>query len=161
MVNSDNILELVKHNSLNAIKDRKDYQEETYNRLNKILLRASEYNNVTGVFLAQVSNQSCRIFQVMYRETNAPVHNEYKYTHGCDFFLFCIDDNYLTIDDIADHYAKLGFLTGIKVFQYHNYLQYRLLISWSDEESTDDKVNIHKYINGMDIFAEDSHPEAY
>lgn len=62
MVNSDNILELVKHNSLNSIKDRKDYQEETYNRLNKILLRASEYNNVTGVFLAQASHQSCRIF---------------------------------------------------------------------------------------------------
>ena len=27
-------------------------------------------------------------------------------------------------------------------FQYHNYLQYRCLISWSDEETTDDKVNI-------------------
>lgn len=157
----NSLLETVQKNSARAIKNKKDYHREVFKIIDNILVRASEYADVTGVFLAQASNQSSRLFQVMYRETNSPVQYEYKYTHGCDPWLICIDDNYLTIEDIADHYAKLGFLTGIKVFQYHNYLQYRCLISWSDEENTDDKVNIHKYVDGVDIFADDPHPEKY
>ena len=157
----NNILETVQKNSTNAIKNKKDYHSMIFKIIDDILIRASEYEGVTGVFLAQVTGKSSRLFQVMYRETNAPIQYEYKYTHGCDPWLICIDDNYLTIDDIADHYAKLGFLTGIKIFEYQNYLQYRCLISWSDDENTDDKVNIRKYVNGVDIFADDPHPEAY
>ena len=157
----DSLLEMVQKNSARAIKGKNDYHREVFKIIDNILMRASEFENVTGVFLAQATDKSSTLFQVMYRETNAPIQYEYRYTHGCDPWLICIDDNYLTIEDIADHYAKLGFLTGIKVFQYHNYLQYRCLISWSDEETTDDKVNIHKYVNGVDIFADDPHPEEY
>ena len=155
------LLEMVQKNSTRAIKGKNDYHREIFKIIDEILLRASEYENVTGIFLAQATTKSSRVFQAMYRENNAPVNNEYKFTHGCDPWLVCIDDNYITIEDIADHYAKLGFLTGIKVFQYRDYLQYRVLISWSEDETTDDKVNIHKYVNGVDIFAQDSHPEAY
>ena len=157
----DNILKIAQENSLKATKQKEDYQNDVFELIDGIILKASEHSGVTGIFLAQVTNQSSRIFQAMYRETNSPVNNEYKYTHGCDPWLICIDDNYLTIEDIAHHYAKLGFLTGIKVFEYKNYLQYRCLISWSDEENTEDKVNISKYVDGVDIFADDSHPEAY
>lgn len=155
------LLEQAKLNSENATKTKEDYQKEVFDRIDTIILNASQYKNVTGIFLAQATDKSSKIFQAMYRETNSPVNSEYRYTHGSDHWLVCIDDNYLTISDIAQHYAKQGFLTGIKVFQYHNYLQYRCLISWSDEENIDDKVNISKYVNGVDIYAEDSHPEAY
>ena len=157
----NNLLEMVQNNSAKAEKGRKDYHNEIFKIIDNILLRASEFKDVTGVFLAQAAANNSRVFQVMYRETNSPVNNEYKYTHGCDPWLLSIDDNYITIEDIADHYAKLGFLTGIKIFEYKNYIQYRVLISWSDDENTDDKVNISKYVNGINIFAEDSHPEAY
>ena len=156
-----NLLEMVQNNSVKAEKSRKDYHNEIFKIIDNILLRASEFKDVTGVFLAQAAANNSRVFQVMYRETNSPVNNEYKYTHGCDPWLLSIDDNYITIEDIADHYAKLGFLTGIKIFEYKNYIQYRVLISWSDDENTDDKVNISKYVNGINIFADDSHPEAY
>ena len=156
-----NLLEMVQNNSAKAEKGRKDYHNEIFKIIDNILLRASEFKDVTGVFLAQAAANNSRVFQVMYRETNSPVNNEYKYTHGCDPWLLSIDDNYITIEDIAYHYAKLGFLTGIKIFEYKNYIQYRVLISWSDDENTDDKVNISKYVNGINIFAEDSHPEAY
>ena len=156
-----NLLEMVQNNSAKAEKGRKDYHNEIFKIIDNILLKASEFKDVTGVFLAQATANNSRVFQVMYRETNSPVNNEYKYTHGCDPWLLSIDDNYITIEDIADHYAKLGFLTGIKVFEYKNYIQYRVLISWSDDENTDAKVNISKYVNGINIFAEDSHPEAY
>lgn len=155
------VLDMAKQNSASATKGKEEYRVEIYKLIDDIILRASKYTGVTGIFLAQASNKSSRIFQAMYRENNSPINAEYKHTRGCDPWLICIDDNYLTIEDIAYHYARLGFLTGIKVFQYQNYLQYRCLISWSDDENTDDKVNIHKYVDGVDIFADDPHPEAY
>ena len=157
----DNVLEIAKQNSINAYKDKDEYLDSLYNLIDSIILEASKYKDVTGIFLAQLNGYTTRVFQVLYREENSPVNNEFRYTHGCYSNLLVIDDNYASIRDIADHYAKLGFLSGIKVFEFKSFLQCRLLISWSDTENTDDKVNIHKYVNGIDIFASDSHNEPY
>ena len=59
--------------------------------IDAIILRASQYKDVTGIFLAQVTY---RVYQAMYRETNTPVDREYEHTHGADPFLLSIDDNY-------------------------------------------------------------------
>ena len=152
------LLKQAQENSANATKSREDYAKSLFEVIDAIILRASQYKDVTGIFLAQVTY---RVYQAMYRETNTPVDREYEYTHGADPFLVSIDDNYISIDEIVDHYARLGFLAGVKVFFIHNGVQCRILISWSDEESTDDKVNIHKYVNGEDIFKNDSHYEDY
>lgn len=154
----NDLLKIAQENSKNAIKTRKDYAETVFESINNIILNASKYKDVTGIFLAQVLP---KVFQVMYRETNSPLDSEYEYTHGSNTTLLSIDDNSLRLEDIVDHYARLGFLAGIKVFVYRNSVQYRIIISWSDEESTDDKVNIHKYVNGEDIFKNDSHYEDY
>lgn len=154
----DNLLEVAKERSRNAIKSNDDYAETVYEMIDKAILRAAEYKDVTGIFIVQIEP---RVYQVMYRETNSPLDQEYYYTHGADSFLLSIDDNTLPLEKIVDHYARLGFLSGIKVFRMYNSVQYRVLISWSDDEETDNKVNIHKYVDGVDIFANDSHPEAY
>lgn len=154
----EDLLKIVQENSKNATKEKEDYSKLVFDIIDNIIIRASHYKNVTGIFLAQISP---KVYQAMYRETNSPLYREYEFTHGADSTLLSIDDNYLSLEEIVDHYARLGFLSGIKVFVYSETIQYRLLISWSDEESTDDKVNIHKYVNGEDIFKDDSHPEAY
>ena len=124
-------------------------------------MRASEYKDVTGIFLAQCVANCSRIYLAMYRETNSPLDDEYEYIHGCDNTIIPIDDINVTAKDVAEHYAKLGFLTGIKIFEYGYDIQCRILISWSDEEDTSNKVNISKYVDGVDIFAHDPHPEYY
>ena len=156
-----NLLELAQRNSACAVKTKEDYKEEVFKSIDNIILRASEYKDVTGIFLAQMIYNCSKLYQAMYRETNTPIDNEYEYVHGCDNTIVCIDDINITVKDIAEHYAKLGFLTGIKIFEYNYDIQCRILISWSDEESTDNKVNISKYVNGVDIFANDPHPEHY
>ena len=154
----DDLLKRAQENSANAVKSKEDYMQSVFDVIDGIILRASQYKDVTGIFLAQIRS---RVFQAMYRETNTPLDREYEYTHGCDNVLVSIDDNYISIDEIIDHYARLGFLSGVKVFLVHNAVQYRILISWSEEESTDDKVNIHKYVNGEDIFKDNPHYEDY
>lgn len=155
------LLALAQKNSTCAIKSKEDYQKEVFETIDNIILRASEYKDVTGIFLAQIISNCNRIFLAMYRETNSPLECEYDYVHGCDPTVICIDDINVTAKDIAEHYAKLGFLTGIKIFEYSFNIQCRILISWSDEEDTSNKVNISKYVNGVDIYANDSHPEYY
>ena len=155
------LFELAQRNSSCATKTKEDYKEEVFNLIDGIILRASQYKDVTGIFLAQIIYNNTRLYQAMYRETNTPLENEYEYVHGCDSTIICIDDVNVTVKDIAEHYAKLGFLTGIKIFEYNYDIQCRILISWSDEENTDNKVNISKYVNGIDIFAHDPHPEHY
>lgn len=154
----EDLLYIAQENSRNATKGKEDYSKMIFKAIDEFILRASNYREVTGIFLAQISP---KVYQVMYRETNSPLYQEYNYTHGADPVLLSLDDNCLTLDEIVDHYARLGFLAGIKVFKFNDNIQYRLLISWSDEESTDDKVNIHKYVNGEDIFKNNSHPEEY
>jgi hypothetical protein len=155
----EDVLKRAQENSSKATKGKEDYAQMVFNVIDGAIIRASQYKDVTGIFLAQVVASS--VFQVMYRETNSPLDREYDFTHGSDIDLISIDDNFLTIDEIIDHYARLGFLAGVKVFVFKDSIQYRILISWSDEEETDNKVNIHKYVDGVDIFANDSHPEAY
>lgn len=154
-----NLLELAQKNSTSAVKTKEDYKKSVFDLIDSIILRASEYKDVTGIFLAQIISGCSRLYQVMYRETNTPLENEYEYVHGCDNTIVCIDDLNVTEKDIAEHYAKLGFLTGIKIFEYGYDIQCRILISWSDEEDTKNKVNISKYVDGVDIFANDPHPE--
>lgn len=158
---SNTLLELAQRNSANATKTKDDYKLKIFDSIDNIILRASQYKNVTGIFLAQILFTNSKLYQAMYRETNSPVENEYEYIHGCDSEIICIDDVNVSVEDIAEHYAKLGFLTGIKIFESGYDIQYRILISWSDEEDTSNKVNISKYINGVDIFAHDPHPEKY
>ncbi len=155
------LFELAQRNSSCATKTKEDNKEEVFNLIDGIILRASQYKDVTGIFLAQIIYNNSRLYQAMYRETNTPLENEYEYVHGCDSTIVCIDDVNITVKDIAEHYAKLGFLTGIKIFEYDYDIQCRILISWSDEENTDNKVNISKYVNGIDIFAHNPHPEHY
>ena len=157
----DNILELAKRNSSNAVKSKEDYKKTVFNVIDDIIIRASKYEDVTGIFLAQAVSNCSRVYLAMYRETNSQLDNEYKYIHGCDNNIIIIDDINITVKDIADHYAKLGFLTGIKIFEYEHGIQCRILISWSDEEDTSNKVNISKYVDGIDIFAHDPQPEYY
>ena len=156
-----NLLELAQKNSACATKTQEEYKAEVFKTIDDIILRASEYKDVTGIFLAQILFTGSKLYQAMYRETNSPLECEYEYIHGCDPTIVCIDDVNITVKDIAEHYAKLGFLTGIKIFEYGFDIQCRILISWSDEEDTSNKVNISKYVDGTDIFAHDPHPEAY
>lgn len=155
------LLEQAQSKSNSATKTKEDYKESVFKTIDDIILKASEYKDVTGIFLAQVTSKCSRLYQAMYRETNSPLEDEYGYVHGCYNSIVCIDDINITATDIAQHYAKLGFLTGIKIFEYGYDIQYRILISWSDEEETDNKVNISKYVDGVDIFANDNHPEFY
>lgn len=155
------LLELAQKNSACASKTKDNYKAEVFKSIDEIILRASEYKDVTGIFLAQITSDCTRLYQAMYRETNTPVESEYDYVHGADNTIICIDDLNVTPNDIATHYAKLGFLTGIKIFQYLYNIQCRILISWSDEEDISNKVNISKYVNGVDIYANDNHPEKY
>ena len=156
-----NLLEIAKENSKNSTKSIDDYRDTIYELIDSMIMRASQYTNVTGIFLAQIVDQTPGLFQVYYRETNSDPIIEHKHTHGSDPFILCIDTNCISIEDIAHHYAKLGFLTGVKIFEYTTFIQFRCLISWSDEEDIDNKVNISKYVNGVDIYANDSHPELY
>ena len=155
------LLELAQRNSANATKIKEDYKKTVFNVIDGIILRASEYKDVTGIFLAQGVPNCSRVYLAMYRETNTPLENEYEYIHGCDNTVVLIDDINVTAQTIADHYARQGFLTGIKIFEYGYDIQCRILISWSDEENVANKVNISKYVNGVDIFAHDPHPEQY
>lgn len=155
------LLELAQRNSACAVKTKENYKEEVFKLIDSIILRASEYEGVTGIFLAQGVPNCSRVYLAMYRETNTPLDNEYEYIHGCDPCVVLIDDINVTAKDVADHYAKQGFLTGIKVFEYGYDIQCRILISWSEEEDTSNKVNISKYVDGVDIFAHDPHPEHY
>ncbi len=155
------LLELVQRKSANATKTKEDYKKSVFELIDNIILRASEYKDVTGIFLAQGVPNCSRVYLAMYRETNTPLDNEYKYIHGCDSTIVLIDDINVTAKDIADHYAKLGFLTGIKIFEYDYNIQCRILISWSEDEDITNKVNISKYVDGVDIYADNSHPEHY
>lgn len=155
------LLELAQKNSINATLTKEDYKDNVFGLIDNIILEASKYKNVTGIFLAQLIPNSNRMYQAMYRETNTPLESEYDYVHGCWNSVICIDDINITPEVIQKHYAKLGFLTGIKIFEYDYNVQCRILISWSDEERTDNKVNISKYVDGIDIFANDPHHENY
>lgn len=152
----ENILQIAKENSKHATYGKEEYAQKVFDKIDSIIEDASKYKGVTGIIIAQILH-SPNAYQVMYREENADINDEYKFTHGYDLSTLQIDSNYLSFDCIIQHYAKLGFLTGIRVFTYMNDIQYRILLSWSDNERVDDKINLSKYVNGVDIY--ENHPK--
>ena len=56
------LLALAQKNSTCAIKSKEDYQKEVFETIDNIILRASEYKDVTGIFLAQIISNCNRIF---------------------------------------------------------------------------------------------------
>ena len=80
----DDLLKKAQENSSKATKGKEDYAQTVFNVIDNIILRASEYKDVTGIFLAQIAS---RVFQAMYRETNSPLDREYDFTHGSDIVI--------------------------------------------------------------------------
>ena len=112
--------------------DEDEYATQVYTCIDTILRNAAKIKGITSIYFSQIS-ETGNVFQIFYRKENAPSDSR-KIASGCYNRVFCIDNNLVTIEKIADHYANLGFLTNIKYIAFKQSIITRCLISWGKNE---------------------------